>query len=141
MSKKELHCYYSGLPSPLAYETPQKHKRKMSRKRKLKVGDQVLCKFLGTSYKAVVTEVTSPGKYKLRYYANGSYTNLPNSEWYNAKDKKAAAKPWHIHEYLGSKEPSKSNVKSDIQNKTIDKKELKKAIKKQKKFIRGKIRK
>jgi len=113
----------------------------MSRKRKLKVGDQVLCKFLGASHKAVVTEVTSPGKYKLRYYAHGTYTNLPNAEWYNAKDKKKAKNPWHIHEYLGSKEPLKSDIKSDIQTKTTDKKELKKAIKKQKDFIRGNIQK
>ena len=105
----------------------------MSRKRKLKVGDRVLCKFLGTSHEAVVTEVTSPGKYKLKYYAYGTYTNLPNAEWYNAKDKKAAALPWHIHEYLGSKEPLKSE--------TTGKKELKKAIKKQKDFIRGDIKK
>ena len=40
----------------------------MSRKRKLKVGDRVLCKFLGVPHKAVVTEVTSPGKYKLGGY-------------------------------------------------------------------------
>jgi len=92
-----------------------KTKTKMSKKKKLKVGDHVLCKFLGASHKAVVTEVTSPGKYKLRYYAHGTYTNLPNAEWYNAKDKKAVKNPWHIHEYLGSKEPLKTEVKSDIQ--------------------------
>jgi hypothetical protein len=137
MSEEDNWCHYSGMPSPNAYNK----KKKMGKKKKLKVGDQVLCKFLGASHKAVVTEVTSPGKYKLRYYAHGTYTNLPNAEWYNAKDKKAAAKPWHIHEYLGSKEPLKTEIKSDIQPKTTSKKELKKAIKKQKDFIRGNIKK
>jgi len=113
----------------------------MSRKRKLKVGDRVLCKFLGVPHKAVVTEVTSPGKYKLRYHDCGTYTNLPNAEWYNAKDKKQSKNPWHIHEYLGSKEPLKSPIESDTKKDTIDKKELKTAVDKQKDFIRGKHKK
>lgn len=114
----------------------------MAKKRKLKVGDQVKCKFLGTEYIAEVIEVTSPGKYKLRYSAWGQRpTILPNAEWYNPKDKKAVKNPWHIHEYLGSKEPLKTEVKLDIQPETTSKKELKKAIKKQKDFIRGNIKK
>lgn len=113
----------------------------MSKPKKLKVGDRVKCKFLGAEHIAVVIEVTSPGKYKLQYNSwNDRPTILPNSEWYNPKDKKAAAKPWHIHEYIDSNEVLKSKGNTDKDTFTTDK-ELQKAIKKQKDFIRGKHRK
>lgn len=111
----------------------------MAKKRKLKVGDRVKCKFLGTEYIAEVIEVTSPGKYKLQYSAwRQRPTILPNAEWYNPKDKKAVKNPWHIHEYLGSNEGLKSKGNTDKPGPTTTDNELKKAIKKQKDFIRGK---
>ncbi len=114
----------------------------MSRKRKLKVGDRVKCKFLGTEYTAVVTEVTSPGKYKLEYSSWGDRkTVLPNSQWYDPKDKKLAALPWHIHEYIDSNKGLKSKGNTDKPKSTTPDNELKKAIKNQKDFIRGKHRK
>ena len=36
MKNKEKHCHYSGLPSPLAYETVKKYRKKKSRKEKTK---------------------------------------------------------------------------------------------------------
>tara|TARA_S200002703_G_C3643450_1_gene197518 strand:- start:228 stop:572 length:345 start_codon:yes stop_codon:yes gene_type:complete len=114
----------------------------MSKKRKLKVGDRVMCKFLGEECNAVVIEVTSPGKYKLQYHKYGPRpTILPNAQWYNPKDKKAAAGPWHIHEYLGSNEGLKTKGNTDKAKPTTIKNELKDAIKKQKDFIRGNIKK
>jgi len=114
----------------------------MSRKRKLKVGDRVKCKFLKTEYIAVVIEVTSPGKYKLQYTNhNNRITFLPNSEWYDPEDKKAAAKPWHIHEYVGFNEVLKSKGNTDKSKLTSTNNELKTAIDQQKDFIRGKHRK
>ena len=113
----------------------------MSKKKKLNVGDRVKCKFLGTEHIAVVIEVTSPGKYKLQCNSwGGRKTILPNSEWYNPKDKKAAAKPWYIHEYVDSNEVLKSKGNTDKAKPTTDI-ELQKAIKNQKDFIRGKHRK
>jgi hypothetical protein len=114
----------------------------MNRKKKLKIGDRVYCKFLGNEYIAVVIEVTSPGKYKLQYHCYGSRpTILPNAEWYNPKDKKAAAKPWHIHEYIDSNGRSKTIGNTDIIAATTTKNELDIAIKKQKAFIRGNVKK
>jgi len=114
----------------------------MSRKKKLKIGDRVYCKFLGNEYIAVVIEVSSPGKYKLQYHCYGPRpTILPNAEWYNSKDKKAAAKPWAIHEYIDSNGSSKTIGNTGTVAPTTTKKELDVAIKKQKAFVRGKIKK
>lgn len=114
----------------------------MSKKKKLKVGDHVLCKFLGGEHIAKVIEVTSPGKYKLQYSdQRGRLTILPNAQWYNPKDKKAAAGPWHIHEYIDSNGGLKTKGNTGKAKPTTIKNELNAAIKKQKDFIRGNIKK
>ena len=106
----------------------------MSKTRKLKVGDQVLCRFLGAKHHGTVIEITEPGRYKVKC-DDGMI--LPKSEWYNSSDIKHAAKPWHIHEYLGSNTGLNTIVESDSLPNTLDKNELKKTIEKQKAFIRG----
>lgn len=107
----------------------------MSKPRKLKVGDRVMCRFLGSKENGTVIEITEPGKYKVKCDRG---VILPKSEWYDISDKKHAAKPWHIHEYLGSNTVSKTSIELDTSTNTLDKNELKKAISKQKDFIRGK---
>ena len=114
----------------------------MRKNKKLKVGDRVICHFLGEKNNATVIEVTSPGKYKLecdpRY--KRPPTILPNTEWLNEKDKKQALKPWHIIKYLGPNETSKSKIDTNTSPDTTNQKELGKAIEKQKDFIRGKYK-
>lgn len=110
----------------------------MSKPRKLKVGDRVMCRFLGSKIDGTVIEITEPGKYKVKCDRG---LILPKSEWYDSTDKKHAAKPWHIHEYLNPATVSKTSVDSDSSTDTLDKNELKKAIEKQKDFIRGRRRK
>lgn len=110
----------------------------MSKPRKLKVGDRVICRFLGSKEHGTVVEITEPGKYKVQCDRG---VILPKSEWYDESDKKHAAKPWHIHEYLNCNTVSKTSIESDTSIDTLDKNELKKAITKQKEFIRGRGRK
>jgi hypothetical protein len=110
----------------------------MAKPKKLKVGDRVICRFLGAKDIGTVTEITAPGQYKVKLDRG---TILPKSEWYDPTDKKHAAKPWHIHEYVGCTELNKTELNSDIPKDTLDKKELKDAIKKQKDFIRGRAKK
>ena len=86
----------------------------------------------------IVIEITSPNQYKIKL-EDGII--LPKSEWYDPTDKKHAAKPWHIHEYIGCNELDKTRLNSGITKDTLDKNELKNAIKKQKNFIRGKVKK
>jgi hypothetical protein len=110
----------------------------MAKSKKLKVGDRVICRFLGMKNLGTVTEITSPSQYKVKLDKG---TILPKSEWYDPTDKKHAAKPWHIHEYIGCTELNEIDVNSDISDNTLDKKELKNAIQKQKDFVRGKAKK
>ena len=110
----------------------------MAKPKKLKIGDQVMCRFLGGKRFGIVIEITSPNQYKIKL-EDGII--LPKSEWYDPTDKKHAAKPWHIHEYIGCNELDKTRLNSGITKDTLDKNELKNAIKKQKNFIRGKVKK
>ena len=110
----------------------------MARKKKLKVGDLVRAYFLGTPDRCEVIEVTDKDLYKLRMTSG---TILPGVTWYsllNAKEKKN--KPWYIDGYLGHKQITKSEEDQITSQNTTDKVELEKAIKNQKDFIRGAVK-
>ena len=69
----------------------------MARKTKLKVGDKVIARFLGTIEYCTVIEVTG-NKYKLKSTRG---TVFPSSQWKDLceKDKKGEIKsPWYIEE-------------------------------------------
>ena len=102
--------------------------------KKLKIGDIVSAKFLGTTYKCVVIEVTDKNIYKLRM--KYSDTILPSAQW-KKHSKKGA--PWFIESLIESKTNVKSTKSKDIKKNTTDKKKLKKAIENQKKFVSGKL--
>jgi hypothetical protein len=71
--------------------------------KKLKVGDRVIAKFLGTINYCTVIEVTSPGSYKLK---STTGTVLPNSVWKKKApvDKKGKIiSPWYIEELYKNK--------------------------------------
>jgi hypothetical protein len=63
--------------------------------KKLKKGDIVSAKFLGTTYKCVVIEVTDKNIYKLRM--KYSDTILPSAQW-KKHSKKGA--PWFIESLI-----------------------------------------
>jgi hypothetical protein len=107
----------------------------MSRKKKLKVGDLVLAYFLGTSDRCEVIEITEKNSYKLRMPTG---TILPGVKWKKDYEKKT---PWYIDAYLGHSDVTKSKEDQNTSQNTTDKLELKTAIKKQKDFISGKIKK
>lgn len=105
----------------------------MGRKKKLKIGDIVQAYFLGGAEKCTVIEVVDKYSYKLRCKTG---LVLPNVSWKVDMDKKS---PWYIDAYLGHNVvPKSTEDKNTIQN-TTDRVELDKAIKKQKKFIKGKL--
>ena len=111
----------------------------MAKKKKLKVGDIVSACFLGTPERCEVIQVTDKNLYKLRM---SSGTILPGVTWYSLLDaKEKKTKPWYIDAYLEHKQTTKSNEDQNTSQNTTDKVELDKAIKKQKKFIKGKARK
>jgi len=106
-----------------------------TRKKKLKLGDKVQAYFLGSAEKCIVIEVIDRYSYKLQLESG---LILPEVSWKVDMHKKS---PWYIHAYLGHNEVPKSKEgKNTIQN-TTDMEDLTRAIKKQKKFIQGKVNK
>ena len=108
----------------------------MARKKKLKIGDIVRAYFVGASDVYRVIEVTDKNAWKLKCIKSG--TILPSVKWEQDKDKKS---PWYIYEYLGHDTMPKSTEDNITKQNTTEKTELDAAIKKQKKFISGKIKK
>lgn len=106
----------------------------MPRKKKLKIGDLVRAYFLGSDDIYEVIEVTGKKEWKIKCIKSG--TILPSVKWKKDIDKKAV---WYIDEYLRHKEVPKSTEDQNTRQNTTDKIELDKAIKKQKKFIKGTI--
>ena len=106
----------------------------MPRKRKLKIGDLVRAYFLGTDDVYQVIEVTDKNTYKIKCVKSG--TILPSVKWKKDMDKKSV---WYIDEYLGHKAVPKSTEDQNTSKNTTDKIELDIAIKKQRKFIKGKV--
>jgi hypothetical protein len=106
----------------------------MPRKKKLKIGDVVRAYFLGTDDIYRVIEVTDKNTWKLKCEKSG--TILPSVKWKKDMDKKSV---WYIDEYLGHKAVPKSTEDQNTSKNTTDKIELDIAIKKQRKFIKGKI--
>jgi len=106
----------------------------MPRKKKLKLGNYVLAYFLGSPYKCEVIEIVDKDSYKLRMESG---TILPGVKWKTDMHKKS---PWYIESYLGHNEVLKSTEDMNTSQNTTNKKDLDKAIKKQKDFISGKIK-
>ena len=106
----------------------------MPRKRKLKIGDLVRAYFLGTDDIYQVIMVIDKNTYKIKCVRSG--TILPSVKWKKDMDKKS---PWYIDELVGHNELPKSTEDQNTSKNTTKKTELDIAIKKQKKFIKGKI--
>jgi len=114
----------------------------MPRKKKLIIGDIVQAYFLGSPEPCEVTEIIDKNSYKLRMKSG---TILPGVKWKQDMDKKS---PWYIDAYLGHNNITKSPKDQNTSQNTLplsewsdDKKELEKAVKKQKEFIKGKVKK
>lgn len=105
----------------------------MPRKKKLKLGDIVQAYFLGESERCTVIEVIDRYSYKLRCRTG---LVLPNVSWKVDMDKKS---PWYIDAYLGHKAVPKLKEDQNTRPNTTNKIELDKAIKKQKKFTKGRV--
>ena len=106
----------------------------MARKRKLKIGDLVRAYFLGTDDIYQVIMIIDKNTYKIKCVRSG--TILPSVKWKKDMDKKS---PWYIDDLIGHKALPKSTEDQNTSKNTTDKIELDKAIKKQKKFTKGKI--
>ena len=106
----------------------------MPRKRKLKIGDLVRAYFLGTDDIYQVIEVTDKNAWKIKCVKSG--TILPSVKWKKDMDKKS---PWYIDDLVGHNELPKSTEDQNTSKNTTKKSELDKAIKKQKKFIKGDV--
>ena len=106
----------------------------MPRKRKLKIGDLVRAYFLGTDDIYQVIMIIDKNTYKIKCVRSG--TILPSVKWKKDMDKKS---PWYIDELVGHNELPKSTEDQNTSKNTTKKTELDIAIKKQKKFIKGKI--
>lgn len=103
----------------------------MQKKCKLVIGDRVRARFLGGPSICTVIAVNDNRSYKLQMYDK---TIIPNCFWREDADRKA---PWYIEEYIGNTLVVKSDMNQNISEHTTSKDELKRAIDKQKKFIRG----
>jgi hypothetical protein len=108
----------------------------MPRKRKLKIGDLVRAYFLGTDDIYQVIMIIDKNTYKIKCVKSG--TILPSVKWKKDMDKKS---PWYIDDLVGHNPLPKSTEDQNTSQNTTDNSELEKAIKKQKKFISGKIKK
>ena len=101
----------------------------------LKIGDIVGAVFLGSACECEVIEIVDKKKksYKLRMKSG---TILPGVTWYKLLDaKQKKNKPWHIVKYIG-------HTKSKVSEKdNIQKADLEKAMRKQKDFLGGNIKK
>jgi len=107
----------------------------MPRKKKLILGDIVQAYFLGSPEVCEVIKVIDKNSYKLRMKSG---TILPGVNWKKDMDKKS---PWYINAYIGHNDVAKSTEDQNTSQNTTDKVELEKAIKKQAKFIKGKVNK
>jgi hypothetical protein len=92
-------------------------------RKKLKLGDIVRVNFIGSTYVCEITEVVDKTTYKARNMKTGVI--IPNLRWKAHKDKKSV----------------KSTKSIDTRKQTTKKSELDQAIKKQKDFIKGNIKK
>ena len=101
----------------------------------LKVGDVVIAVFLGTPEECEVIEVTDK-KQKLYKLRMKSGTILPGVTWFKNLDaKQRKTKPWHILKYVKHIEPKV------LKDNKIQSSDLEQLIDKQRKFIRGEIKK
>ncbi len=108
----------------------------MGRKKKLQIGDIVKAYFLGTSDTYDVIKVIDKQTYKLRCVKSG--TILPSVKWKKDMDKKSV---WYIDAYISHNNVAKSTEDQNTSKNTTEKDELDIAIKKQEKFIDGKLNK
>ena len=107
--------------------------------KKLKVGNIVRAVFLGTPEPYEVIEVTDKHLYKLR---SKSGTILPGVTWYKKlSEKEKKSKPWYIEALINNTTNVKLTKSKDTSKNTTNKNELDKAIKSQKDFIRGAVKK
>lgn len=66
--------------------------------KKLKIGDEVYCSFLGENCTGKVVEVKS-SNYNVEVTSkNHLGTILPNIDWYKKPKKQTDKLPWYIHE-------------------------------------------
>jgi hypothetical protein len=103
--------------------------------KKLKVGNIVCAVFLGEVHRCEVIEITEKDMYKLR---TESGTILPSVQWKKQMKKDS---PWHIVALLDATTTVKSSKSKDTNQNTMDKTELDIAIKKQKDFVQGVVKK
>ena len=103
--------------------------------KKLKVGNIVSAVFLGEVHKCEIIEVTEKDMYKLR---TESGTILPSVQWMKLMKKNS---PWYIEALIDATTNVKSDKSKDTKQNTTDQDELEKAIKKQKDFVRGAVKK
>jgi len=102
--------------------------------KQLKVGNIVCTVFLGEVHRCEVIEMTEKDMYKLR---TESGTILPSVQWKKQMKKDS---PWHIVALLDATTNVKSTKSKDTIQNTIDKIELAIAIKKQKEFVQGAVK-
>ena len=105
----------------------------MPRKKKLILGDIVQAYFLGSPEVCEVIKVIDKNSYKLRMKSG---TILPGVNWKKDMDKKS---PWYINAYIGHNDVAKLTEGQYTSKNTTNKSELDIAIKKQKKFVKGKV--
>ena len=103
--------------------------------KKLKIGNIVSAVFLGATYTCEVIEITEKDVYKLRMKSG---TILPSVKWKKQMKKDS---PWHIVALLEATTNVKLTKSKDTRKNTTDNVELKCAIKEQKAFIRGAVKK
>jgi len=102
--------------------------------KKLKVGNIVCAVFLGEVHRCEVIEITEKDMYKLR---TESGTILPSVQWKKHMKKNS---PWYIEALLDATTTVKSDKTKDTKQNTTDKNKLDIAIKKQKDFVRGAVK-
>ena len=90
-------------------------------RKKLKLGDIVRVNFIGSTYVCEITGVI-----------------IPNLRWKAHKDKKSV---WFIEALVPGKTTVKSTRSIDTRKQTTKKSELDQAIRKQKDFIKGNVKK
>jgi len=105
-------------------------------RKKLKIGNLVRVNFIGSNYICEVIEVVDKTTYKARNMKTGVI--IPNLRWKAHMDKKSV---WFIEALVPGKASAKSTKSIDTRKKTTNKSELDQAIKKQKDFIKGNIKK
>jgi len=105
-------------------------------RKKLKIGNVVRVVFLGADRICEVIEVVDKTTYRTKEISTG--TIIPNARWKAHTDKKSV---WFIDAFISDATTAKSIRSIDTRKQTTNKLELQKAIKKQKNFIQGNIKK